>query len=185
MRIFEIAALRVDQIPPVGTYLPERHHPVDIFITKRSRPRKTWVPSFLLDETWAYIQHERRRVIAAALKRGTLNERPMRLLLNRYGGEITDEGLRERFSAALKHSEIAVGNFHDLRHTYAITMLDRLIRRLADPERGERRALLALSRLLGHLNSSTSETYLRAREIYLGDLDADDMEVPEDLAQTS
>jgi len=177
----ENAALCISQIPAIGKYPPGRYFPLRITVTKGSRPRTIWVPSFVIDETWHYINLERRRIVLTAKKRNPNFRMTDKLWLNRWGNDLTDEGIRERFDKALREASIGAGTFHSTRHTFAITMLDRLLKRLTDPEQAEKRSLLILKRLLGHKRLSSTERYLDAWKLNLGDIFIDDLEAPDEV----
>ena len=177
IRIHELAALELSQIPKVGGYTPGRLYKMTLTTTKAGKDRTLFVPSFLLDETQHYVRYVRRSVVLASRRRvgsfaGTA------LWLGRWGTRVSTSAIRSDFRRGLETAGLTEGRFHDLRHTYAITMLDKLMQDSPDPKSRSREPLKALKRLLGHSSITSTEIYLRAREEYLDDIEPDDFELP-------
>jgi site-specific recombinase XerD len=181
LRIMEVAALALSQLPAQGSYKAGKYHPVRLLITKGDRPRTIWVPSFILDETWHYVTFERRRVFAAAVKRGGIGIDQNALWLNQWGRKLTDEGVRERFSTARMSAKISEGSFHSFRHTFAITMLHRLTKSLTGTANVEKRALLALKKLMGHRSLDSTVRYLEGDIVDITTLMVVDLEAADEI----
>ncbi len=151
---------------------------------KHSRERRVqercWVPSFILDETWTYIRLHRSKILSECKARGGKTGESA-LWPGRWGSKLTEAGARAAFNAALEAAGITDGVFHDCRHTYAITTLDRLMLKSSDPKAKLRNPLEALKKLLGHKHLSSTAIYLQAREQYLEDLTDDDIEAPDSV----
>jgi integrase len=176
-REHELCALEIDQIPPESHYRSGRLYRLPLRVTKGSVPGDLYVPTFLLDETYRYIKlFGRRDVVRAAERRG--KRVTSSIFLSRYGNALKPNSLYRNFKKALAAARIPDGTFHDLRHTYAITMLDRLMLAAATPEARVRNPLLALKVLMRHASLSSTEIYLRAREMYLNDIEHDTDEIP-------
>jgi integrase/recombinase XerD len=154
-----------------------RLHKINLTITKGGKERTLFVPSFLLDETHQYIRYVRRRVVLASRRRvGCFASAA--LWLGRWGTRVSTSAIRSAFRRGLENARLTEGRFHDLRHAYAITMLDKLMQDSADPKSRSREPLKALKRLLGHSSITSTEIYLRARKEYLDDIEPDDFELP-------
>ena len=161
-RRHEIAALTVEDIRQLrkssGSFGVLR-----LTTTKGSRRRDLFVPRSLIDRTVRYVATHRRlsHVDAAHLPA---------LWLTQRGSGVSPKTITSEFVAARKLAGIATGRFHDLRHTFAINMLDRLHKARWEDGSSMRDPHLALQRLLGHRSPSSTARYLTARQLYLLDL---------------
>ena len=158
-RRHEIAALTVDDVRG----LMKSSGPFGVLrltTTKGSRKRDLFVPRSLIERTARYVATYRRlcHVDAARLPA---------LWLTQRGGGVSPKTITSEFIAARKLVGIPTGTFHDLRHTFAINMLDRLHRAHWQDGSSIRDPLLALQRLLGHRSASSTARYLTARQLYL------------------
>lgn len=177
-REHELCALEINQIPPESHYRSRKLYRLPLRVTKGNVPGDLYVPTFLLDETYRYIKlFTRRSVARAAERRGKSVSNA--IFLSRYGNGLKPDSLYRNFKKALASAGIVDGTFHDLRHTYAITMLDRLMLAARTPEARVRNPLLALKILMRHASLSSTEIYLRAREMYFDDIEHDSFEVPD------
>jgi len=178
VRESELCALTVDQIPEQDGYRATRLYRLRLQVTKGSIGGDLYVPTWLLDETYRYVSlFERRTVARNARKRG--NSEPSAIWLSRWGKPLRPNSIYQNFKQAVEKSGIQPGTFHDLRHTYAITMLDRLTRTAANDDARARNPLLVLRHLMRHTTLASTEIYLRAREFYLSDIFQDAWDVPE------
>ncbi len=177
IREAELCALTCDQIPDQDSYRSVRLYRLQLRVTKGSVGGDLFVPTWLLDETYRYIAlFERRFVTKQAQNRGTKDTQY--IWLSRWGRPLRPNSIYQSFKKALKKAGIPDGTFHDLRHTYAITMLDRLMT-AAEGEARARNPLLVLKHLMRHATLSSTEIYLRAREFYLSDIFQDCWDMPE------
>lgn len=178
MRESELCALTVDQIPEQEKYRASCLYRLPLRVTKGSIGGDLYVPTWLLDETYRYVSlFERRTVARNARKRG--NFVPSVIWLSRWGKPLRPNSIYQNFKQAVEKAGIQAGTFHDLRHTYAITMLDRLMRTAANEEARARNPLLVLKHLMRHATLASTEIYLRARDFYLTDIFQDTWDVPE------
>ncbi len=176
-RQHEICALTTDQIPPAELYRTRRLYPIRLRVTKGSVDGEIHVPSWLLDETYRYISlFERRAIVRWGRERG--RDVPAEIFLSRRCEALKPDSVYNLFKKTLTDHNIP-GTFHDLRHTYAITMLDLLMRSRTTSDAAPQNPLLILKTLLRHADTSTTERYLRAREFYLSDIYNDTWDVPE------
>lgn len=178
-REHEICALTLDQIPEQQAYRGRTFCRVRLTETKGSVPGELFVPTWLIDRTFQHIAlYGRKAVQRAALARGRIVDD--HIFLSLVGNPLKADSVYNIF----KDNAITVlgiqGTFHDLRHTYAITMLDRLMKAAeANPSRDGRNPLLILKHLLRHSSITSTERYLVAREFYLTDIFSDTWELPE------
>jgi len=136
--------------------------PIQITVTKGDQPRYIHPPVRLLDRTNDYLSEER----AALIKRHrstTGYVTPTALWLSEQGTPLSKEALHKNFRIACRKAG-ATATFHDLRHTFAITMLANLQRQVARNPSLNLNPLKTLQVLLGHAHLSTTEIYLQALE---------------------
>jgi len=178
IREHELCALTVDQIPDQDAYRASRLFRLSLRVTKGSVGGDLYVPSWLIDETFRYVSFfERRSVANRARKRGNIV--PNAIWLSRWGRQLAPNSVYQVFKKALRDAGIPEGTFHDLRHTYAITMLDRLMRSTENAHAQARNPLLVLKHLMRHSSIASTEIYLRARDFYLSDIFHDTWDVPD------
>ncbi len=178
VRESELCALTINQIPEQDEYRASRLYRLSLHVTKGSIGGDLYVPTWLLDETYRHVSlFERRTVSSNARKRG--NTASSAIWLSRWGKSLRPNSIYQNFKQAVQKAGIQCGTFHDLRHTYAITMLDRLMRSAANDETRARNPLLVLKHLMRHSSLASTEIYLRARDFYLSDIFHDTWDVPE------
>jgi integrase len=110
-----------------------RLHKINLTITKGGKERTLFVPSFLLDETHHYIRYVRRRVVLESRRRDA-SFASAALWLGQCGTRVSTSAIRSEFRRGLENVRLTQGRFHDLRHTYAITMLDNPMKDSPDPK---------------------------------------------------
>jgi integrase len=161
VRLSEVCALQIDQIPAERFYRQYRFFPIQLRVAKGDKLAQLVVPTWLLDDTYRFIRFGGRR----DLERYCLQQgRPVsdRIFLGPTGSGLTGNAAYRAFKKALLTAGVP-GRFHDLRHTYAINMLDSLMRK-AGATKSPKNALLALKRLMRHSSFTSTEVYLEARE---------------------
>jgi integrase len=164
-REFEICALTVDQIPAPSVYRARNVYQLPLHITKGDVPANIWVPAWLLTKTYQYIRFFGRCDIERhAKKRGS--HVTQHVFLSRWGRPMRPDSLYRAFRKALNAAGLK-GTFHALRHTYAISMLHKLMQ--LPPYQGSDgvNAILELKHLLRHSSLETTMVYLEARKFYL------------------
>jgi integrase len=178
-REFEISNLRVNDIPPQSVYRSRRAYQLKL-IRKGGGVGYLCVPTWLLDKTHQYIRFFGRRATARATieRRGNVADN---IFLSRWGEPLRPDSIYRNFKTALKQSGLE-GVFHDLRHTYAISMLDKLMRQARHAHTDGLNALHELSVLMGHASTSSTRIYLMARQFYLSEIDSDIFDLPEQYA---
>jgi integrase len=179
-REHEICALRVAQLPSDASYASRRRARVPLTKTKGNAPGDLWVPSWLIDRTFQHVSFfGRRRVMRASEQRG--KPIPDNIFLGRWGTPLKPDSVYNNFKAAIRALGMD-GTFHDLRHTFAITTLDALMRRAAsaDGPKDGRNPLLTLQKLMRHASIQTTMKYLTAREFYLTEIDSEHWELPDE-----
>lgn len=178
-REHEICALTVEQIPDGRLYRGSTVVRVPLHKTKGDVPGDLYVPTWLIDKTFQHIRYyDRRSVVHAARRRGTTV--PDNIFLSRWGRGLKPDSVYQLFKAALNEAGVP-GTFHDLRHTYAISMLDRLMRTSQFANSDGRNPLLILKNLMRHSSIETTQKYLQAREFHLTDIFSDAWELPDGL----
>jgi integrase len=176
-REHEICALQTGQIPQQSAYQARRFYPIPLAVSKGSVGGDLQVPTWLLDETYRYITFFDRRTVARTA-RAQGKHVPDNIFLGRYGSAIKPNSVWKNFKKALKAAGLQ-GRFHDLRHTFAINMLDRLTLVAETPEAKIRSPLVSLKHLMRHESLDSLEIYLTSRELYLADIYSDPWDVPE------
>lgn len=131
-------------------------------VTKGSRKRDLFVPRSLIDRTARYIATHRRLIHPNA-------RHHQALWLTQRGDGVSPKTITSEFVAARKLAGVE-GTFHDLRHTFAINMLDRLFKARFPDGSSVQDPLQALQRLLGHRSPTSTARYLTARKLYLSNL---------------
>jgi integrase/recombinase XerD len=176
-RLSEVCALQIDQIPEERFYRQYRFFPIQLRVAKGDKLAQLVVPTWLLDDTYRFIRFGGRRNLERTCRQ---HSHPVsdRIFLGPTGRGLTGNAAYRAFKKALSTSGVH-GRFHDLRHTYAINMLDSLMRK-AGATKSPQNALLALKRLMRHSSFTSTEVYLEAREIYLTDIFQEDYETPDD-----
>jgi integrase len=178
-REFEICDLLADSIPPQSAYRSRRAYPISI-IGKHGVKADLYVPTWLLDKTYQYIRFFVRADIVRALKgRGKVAEDE--LFLGRWGKALQPNSVYKAFKDALERVGLR-GTFHDLRHTYAISTLDKLMRLPRHEATDGMNALLELKHLLRHGSLESTMVYLKARNFYLTEIYSDLFDLPESYA---
>lgn len=163
MRRKEVLALICSQIPETSQLNNCNLIPIKIVITKGDKPRTTYFPLHLLDRINDYINEERTSVIKKCKKQNQNYVSTDALWLTEQGTLLSKEGLNKQFKVACKKASVNA-TFHDLRHTYAITMLALIQRQsIRDPNLGIN-PLKTLQILLGHTHLSSTDIYLQALE---------------------
>ena len=182
-REFEICALTTDQIPPQSAYRHRRVYALPLRVTKGAVPGDLWVPTWLLKKTYQYIRfYGRRGAVSASQRFG--KPTPEHIFLSRRGDVLKPDTLYRSFKAAVERAGLR-GTFHHLRHTYAISMLHRLMQSPRFRDSDGHNALLVLRDLMRHGSVVTTEIYLIAWRRYLTDIDAKLFEMPEQYATTA
>lgn len=169
LRRMELCALTIGQLPPSHRLTPERDPLVamEITRTKGGRPRTAYPPLRLVDRTLWYVGEERavatRRCGRADARRSTA-----KLFLRTSGEPPTHASVSAVFGRAFDAAGLQ-GSLHTLRHTFAVTMLAALQRRLRiDPDLNP---LKILQVLLGHASIETTALYLRCVELHADSLE--------------
>lgn len=172
----EICNLLVDDIPPQSAYQSRRIYPISI-TRKRNKRGELYVPTKLLDRTYQYIRFfGRRKTVLHAEKQGI--KIAANIFLGRRAIPLKPNSVYKTFTHTLGELGIP-GTFHDIRHTFAICTLDKLMQLERYRQDGGRNALLELKFRMGHESLTTTTVYLRAREFYLTDIDSDLWETEE------
>ena len=175
-REFEICALTVDHIPSPSVYSSRKMYALKI-VGKAAVVADLCVPTWLLDRTYQYIHFfGRAEIVRAAKKRG--NSVPGNIFLARWGRALRPNSLYKAFRSALANSGLS-GRFHDLRHTFAISTLHKLMQLPRHSGSDGLNALLELKYLMRHGSLSSTQIYLEARNYYLTEIYADLYELPE------
>ncbi len=182
LRLHEICALTIDQIPEERFYRDRSFYAIPLQVTKGNKGGSVYAPTWLLDATYQYMALFGRRSVRARLRRSKRKEASSHIFLARSGSGLKPASLYKYFKAALAQAGVE-GTFHDLRHTYAITMLDRLMRASKEPEAKHRNALLVLKTLMRHSSLSQTEIYLSSWRFYMDDVFSDTWEIPEAVWQ--
>lgn len=131
----------------------------------------------MLDRTYQYIRFfGRRKIVLHAEKQGI--KVAANTFLGRRAIPLKPNSVYKTFTHTLGELGIP-GTFHDVRHTFAICTLDKLMKIERYRQDGGRNALLELKFRMGHESLTTTTVYLRAREFYLTDIDSDLWETEE------
>jgi len=169
LRRMELCALAIRQLPPDHGLDAGRDSftPVEITQTKGGRPRTVYAPVRLIDRTHWYIGEE--RAVAARRRGQSAGRRSTTALFLRSSGEPpTHASTSAVFGRAFAAAGLQ-GSLHALRHTFAVTMLAALQRRLhADPDLNP---LKVLQVLLGHSSIEVTAGYLRCVELHAESLE--------------
>lgn len=164
LRRFEVCALTPSHIAR-NTELDSRFdHLVYLrLIRKGGKRHRLMVPLGLIDETTWYLSTDR----LVSLKRARKEERAINsskhLFLNQFGRPVSPNQLGRVFRRVVKSLGIDATS-HDLRHTFAVCMLD-LLERLAS-EGVPINPFKTLQTLLNHSSVHSTEIYVRARDVY-------------------
>lgn len=166
LRRMELCALTLKHLPPVHDPGRDPLIPVEITQTKGDRPRTVYAPVRLADRTQWYVGEER---VAAMRRRGrSAGSRPTALFLRPSGEPLTHASTSAVFGRAFDAAGLQ-GSLHLLRHTFAVTMLAALQRRLrVDPDLNP---LKVLQVLMGHSSIETTALYLRCVELHAESLE--------------
>jgi len=157
VRRLEIAGLRVTMLPDnASAALPVV--PIRLNVTKGGKVRQVYPPLPLLDRTRAYVREERAVAVRKARKRNASYCEPAALFLTEQGEAMTPRRIGAMFTRACKKANVKA-TFHELRHTFAGTML-RVLQRQST-RAPELNPLLALQAILGHADLETTGIYLR------------------------
>jgi site-specific recombinase XerD len=166
VRRMELCGLKVSQVPKTAE-LDANTDPlvgVPITITKGDRPRTVYPPLRLIDRTHWYVGEERAALVKRVRRRSDFRP-PPNLFLNRDGNAVTRARLSGAFNAAFRAAGLN-GSLHWLRHTFAMTMLVRLQRRVAMVPDSDLNPLKVVQVLLGHASIATTAIYLRCVELH-------------------
>jgi site-specific recombinase XerD len=166
LRRMELCGLKVSQVPDTAN-LNANVDPligVPLTITKGDRPRTVYPPLRLIDRTHWYVGEERAALVKSVRRRSDFRP-PPNLFLNRDGKAVTRARLSGAFNAAF-HAAGLNGSLHWLRHTFAMTMLVRLQRRVAMAPDSDLNPLKVVQVLLGHASIATTAIYLRCVELH-------------------
>jgi integrase len=157
VRRLEIAGLRVTALLDIASAaLPVV--PIRLNVTKGGEVRQVYPPLPLIDRTRAYVREERAVAVRRARERDRSYSEPVTLFVTEHGHHLTPRRIGAMFARACKEANVKA-TFHELRHTFAATMLGFLQRqsvRLPDLN-----ALLVLQAILGHADLATTNIYLR------------------------
>lgn len=175
-REFEICALTVDDVPAQSVYRSRRAYALKI-TGKGAVEADLCVPTWLLDRTQKYIRFiGRPDIVRSSRARG--KQTPPNIFLSRWGDALQPDSLYRAFRSALQIAGLH-GRFHDLRHTYAISTLHRLMQ-LPEHEGTEGlNAIMTLKYLMRHSSLTSTQVYLEARNFYLTEIYSDLFELPE------
>jgi site-specific recombinase XerD len=166
LRRMELCGLKVSQIPDTAN-LDANADPligVSLTVTKGDRPRTVYPPLRLIDRTHWYVGEERAALVKSIRRRSDFRP-PPNLFLNRDGNAVTRARLSGAFNAAF-HAAGLDGSLHWLRHTFAMTMLVHLQRRVAMAPDSDLNPLKVVQVLLGHASIATTAIYLRCVELH-------------------
>lgn len=178
-RQFEIAALTMDQLPPPSEFRTRDVYQLTLRVAKNGIKADLWVPSWLLRKTIQYTRFfGRRETVAAAKARGAVSA--SNVFLSRWGAPLRPDSIYRTFRNALRAAGLS-GTFHALRHTYAISMLHKLMQLPENANSDGTKALLQLKHLMRHSSVATTCVYLEARNFYLTAIYADLFELPDTL----
>lgn len=179
-REFEICNLLISDLPSPSAYRTRHAYPLAI-IGKGSVSADLWVPTWLLDKTFQYVRFFGRAEVARALKKRHGAQPPRHVFLSRWGSALKPDSLYRAFRRAVKAANLK-GVFHDLRHTFAISTLHKLMQLPQYSEGNGYNALLQLKYLMRHSSLTTTQIYLEARNFYLTEIYADLFAIPETSA---
>jgi integrase/recombinase XerD len=164
LRAFEVASLKVSQLPDPTTY----ESGFVKFSVRRKGGKNTEVsaPAKLIDEIHHYVDFgARAQRVRVGRRLSSKYVEPEEIFLSNRGQVMRASRLSKMFTAARIEAGIAHSEwtFHSLRHTFAITLLKYL--QLASNRREQAgelgiNALLTLRNLLGHRHISSTEIYL-------------------------
>jgi len=175
-REFELCELQIQQIPAQSEYRSKSVYQLKV-VGKGGITTELSVPTWLLDRTHQYIKFfARSGITREATARGVPKQTA--LFLGRWGRPIKPDSVYRAFRKALKAAKIK-GRFHDLRHTYAISTLHKLMQLNRHRETAGLNAILELKYLLRHASLSSTQIYLEARNYYLTEIYSDLFELPE------
>jgi integrase len=182
-REFEICALTTAQIPPQSAYRHRRVYALPLRVTKGDVPGDLWVPTWLLKKTYQYIHfYGRQGAVSASERFGRPTSE--NIFLSRCGDALNPDTLYRGFKTAVERAGLR-GTFHHLRHTYAISMLHKLMQTARFRDSDGHNALLVLRDLMRHGSVVTTEIYLVAWRRYLTEVDANLFDMPEHYATTA
>jgi integrase len=157
MRRMEIAGLRVTMMPDTASAaLPMV--PVQLDVTKGGKVRQVYPPLPLIDRTRAYVREERAVAVRQARERDRSYLEPVTLFVTESGHTMTPRAIGAMFARACRKANVKA-TFHELRHTFAGTMLRFLQRQSARAP--DLNPLVALQAILGHADLATTSIYLR------------------------
>jgi site-specific recombinase XerD len=157
MRRMEIAGLRVNMMPGTASAaLPMV--PVQLDVTKGGKVRQIYPPLPLIDRTRAYVREERAVAVRRARERDQSYIAPVTLFVTESGHAMAPRTIGAMFARACRKANVKA-TFHELRHTFAGTMLSFLQRQSVHAP--ELNPLVALQTILGHADLATTGIYLR------------------------
>jgi site-specific recombinase XerD len=157
VRRLEIAGLGVTILSDTAsTAMPVM--PIRLDVTKGGKVRQVYPPLPLIDRTRAYVREERAVAVRRARERDPHYRNSDALFLTERGEPMLPRAVGAMFARACKKADVKA-TFHELRHTFAGTMLRFLQRQSARAP--ELNPLLALQAILGHADLATTGIYLR------------------------
>lgn len=157
MRRMEIAGLRVTMMPDAAS-AELAVVPIRLDVTKGGKVRQIYSPLPLIDRTRAYVREERAVAVRRARARNQSYCEPMTLFVTEHGHAMTPRRIGAMFARACRKANVNA-TFHELRHTFAGTMLRFLQRQSARAP--ELNPLIVLQAILGHADLATTGIYLR------------------------
>lgn len=164
LRRGEVCRLNIGDVPDVSNRDPALMPLVDIKIMRKgAKLDEIKVPFALVEELNWHILTERANVIYG----GSGHHSAEPLFVNKRQTRFNPD----HFGANFKRAATAAGvkcTCHSLRHTFAICVLK--ILQDAAKRGAEINPLKVLQRLMGHSHIETTEIYLRALEIYSGEV---------------
>ncbi len=157
-RRFEILALRTSQLPRIESITRPLYR-VNITVTKGSRPRDLIVPGSLIARTWHYVLGARAMAMQDARHAGRLLQHEDIIWQCSTGRPIAARTLSEHFLKAARDAGRPV-RLHDLRHTFAASMLILLSSLNSGEHDRDVNAIQIVRLLLGHISINTTLKYL-------------------------
>jgi site-specific recombinase XerD len=157
VRRLEIAGLRVTMLPDTASAaLPVV--PIRIDVTKGGKVRQVYPPLPLIDRTRAYVREERSVAVRKARERDPSYRESDALFLTEHGEAMTPRRIGAMFAHACRKANVKA-TFHELRHTFAASMLRFLQRQ--STRAPELNPLVVLQAILGHTDLATTSVYLK------------------------
>ena len=162
-RRHEILALTLSQITKALNF-DRPIVEIELVVTKGSVPRRIYVPRSVVDLTYHFMTGERAQSMREARKKGRQLRDHDKVWFTKRGAPIAARTYSEHILNASRAAGQPI-RLHDLRHTYAISMLLLLKKLSANDPESEINSLQIVRLLLGHASIATTTRYLESMDV--------------------